>query len=83
MTQRRAHTGIHAEYPIANSAPGECGYHRPHHVASHAAWICAQLNRKVTWDPAKRMFLNDEEANRMRSRAYREPWRMEALATNM
>ena len=53
------------------------------HVASHAAWICAQLNRKLTWDPAKRMFLNDEEANRMRSRAYREPWRMEALATNM
>jgi hypothetical protein len=53
------------------------------HVASHAAWICAQLNRKLTWDPAKRMFLNDEEANRMRGRAYREPWRAEALATSM
>lgn len=53
------------------------------HVTAHAAWICAQLNRKLTWDPAKRMFLNDEEANRMRSRAYREPWRMEALATSM
>lgn len=53
------------------------------HVASHAAWICAQLNRKLTWDPAKRMFLNDEEANRMRSRAYREPWRTEALSTSM
>lgn len=53
------------------------------HVASHAAWICAQLNRKLTWDPAKRQFINDEEANRMRSRAYREPWRMEALATSM
>jgi len=37
----------------------------------------------LTWDPVKRMFLNDEEANRMRGRAYREPWRMEALATNM
>jgi predicted dehydrogenase len=53
------------------------------HVTSHAAWICAQLNRKLTWDPAKRMFLHDEEANRMRGRAYREPWRMEALATSM
>jgi predicted dehydrogenase len=53
------------------------------HVTSHAAWICSQLNRKLTWDPAKRMFLNDEEANRMRGRAYREPWRMEALATSM
>jgi predicted dehydrogenase len=53
------------------------------HVASHAAWICAQLNRKLTWDPEKRMFLGDEEANRMRGRAYREPWRMEALSTTM
>jgi Oxidoreductase family, C-terminal alpha/beta domain/Oxidoreductase family, NAD-binding Rossmann fold len=53
------------------------------HVASHAAWIAAQLNRKLTWDPAKRMFIGDEEANRMRSRAYREPWRLEALATTM
>lgn len=53
------------------------------HVASHAAWICSQLNRKLSWDPAKRMFLKDEEANRMRGRAYREPWRMEALATSM
>jgi predicted dehydrogenase len=53
------------------------------HIASHAAWIAAQLNRKLTWDPAKRMFIGDEEANRMRSRAYREPWRLEALATNM
>lgn len=53
------------------------------HVASHAAWIAAQLNRRVEWDPEKRMFVNDEEANRMRSRAYREPWRPEALATSM
>jgi hypothetical protein len=53
------------------------------HVTSHAAWISAQLNRKLTWDPAKRTFLKDEEANRMRGRAYREPWRMEAMATSM
>ena len=53
------------------------------HVTAHAAWIASQLNRKLTWDPAKRMFIGDEEANRMRSRAYREPWRLEALATSM
>jgi predicted dehydrogenase len=53
------------------------------HVASHAAWIAAQLNRRLEWDPVKRAFINDEQANRMRSRAYREPWRGEALATNM
>lgn len=53
------------------------------HVASHAAWIAAQLNRKLEWDPVKREFINDEQANRMRSRAYREPWRTEALATSM
>jgi hypothetical protein len=49
------------------------------HVACHAAYIACQINRKVTWDPVKRLF-NDEEANRMRSRAYREPWRVEALS---
>ncbi|MCC7176266.1 MAG: Gfo/Idh/MocA family oxidoreductase [Bryobacterales bacterium] len=53
------------------------------HVACHAVWIAGQLNRKLTWDPAKRTFIGDEEANRMRSRAYREPWRLEALATSM
>ena len=49
------------------------------HVACHAAYIACQINRKITWDPAKKMF-NDEEANRMRSRAYREPWRVEAVS---
>jgi hypothetical protein len=53
------------------------------HVTSHCAYIACQLGRKVTWDPAKRAFVNDEEANRMRSRAYREPWRLDSLATNM
>ena len=53
------------------------------HVTSHCAYIACQLGRKVAWDPAKREFIKDEEANRMRSRAYREPWRLEALATSM
>jgi hypothetical protein len=52
------------------------------HVTSHAAYIACQLGRNLTWNPAKREF-NDPEANRMRTRAYREPWRLDALATSM
>ena len=46
------------------------------HIACHAAYIAFQLNRKLQWDPVKEEFLGDEEANRMRARAMREPWRI-------
>jgi predicted dehydrogenase len=46
------------------------------HIASHAAYIAWQLGRTVKFDPVKEEFLGDEEANRMRSRANREPWRI-------
>ena len=46
------------------------------HIASHAAYIAWQLGRKLKFDPAKEEFIGDEEANRMRSRAMREPWRI-------
>ena len=46
------------------------------HVACHAAFIAYQRGKKLTWDPAKREFTNDDIANRMRSRALREPWRV-------
>jgi len=49
---------------------------RSSHVACHAAAIAWQLGRKLTFDPAKEEFIGDEEANRMRSRPMREPWRM-------
>ncbi|MGI6420182.1 MAG: Gfo/Idh/MocA family protein [Thermoguttaceae bacterium] len=45
------------------------------HIACHAAYIAWQLGRKLTLDTKKIEFVNDAEANRMRSRAYREPWR--------
>jgi len=38
------------------------------------AAIAMLLNRKLAWDAAKEEFVNDAEANRLRSRAMREPW---------
>jgi hypothetical protein len=46
------------------------------HIACHAANIALFLNRKVLFDPVKNEFLRDEEANRLRSEALREPWRV-------
>jgi hypothetical protein len=40
----------------------------------HAANICMWLKRSVKFDPVKEEFVNDAEANRLRSRAMREPW---------
>ncbi len=46
------------------------------HIACHAANIALFLNRKVTYDPKKNEFIGDEQANRLRSEALREPWRI-------
>jgi hypothetical protein len=46
------------------------------HIACHAANIALFLDRKVQYDPTKNEFLNDEQANRLRSEALREPWRI-------
>lgn len=46
------------------------------HIACHAANIALFLGRKVTYDPQKNEFIGDEEANRLRSEALREPWRI-------
>ncbi len=46
------------------------------HIGCHAAYISWQLGRKLNWDPVKEEFVGDAEANRMRSRAIREPWRV-------
>ncbi|MDX9971556.1 MAG: Gfo/Idh/MocA family oxidoreductase [FCB group bacterium] len=40
----------------------------------HAANICMWLGRDLEYDPVKEEFVNDDEANRMRARAQREPW---------
>jgi hypothetical protein len=40
----------------------------------HAANICMWLKRDLKYDPIKEEFINDPEANRLRSRAMRAPW---------
>ena len=40
----------------------------------HAANICMWLKRDMKYDPVKEEFIGDPEANRLRSRAMREPW---------
>jgi predicted dehydrogenase len=46
------------------------------HIICHAAYIAWQLGRPLEFDPVKVEFIGDEEANRMRSRALRDPWRI-------
>ena len=46
------------------------------HIACHAANIALFLGRRVKYDPTKNEFIGDEEANRLRSEALREPWRI-------
>ena len=40
----------------------------------HCANICMWLKRDLHYDPEKAEFINDPEANRLRSRAMRAPW---------
>jgi predicted dehydrogenase len=40
----------------------------------HLGFIAYQLKRSLKWDSAKQEFPGDEEANRFRDRARREPW---------
>jgi predicted dehydrogenase len=50
------------------------GVMRRSHSVCHAAAMAWMLNRKTHFDPVKEEFLNDDEANRSRHRAMREPW---------
>jgi predicted dehydrogenase len=46
------------------------------HIACHATNIALALHRKMHYDLAKNEFVNDAQANRLRSEALREPWRI-------
>lgn len=42
----------------------------------HLATIGYMLERSLKWDPVKEEFKGDDQANRLRARAMREPWRI-------
>lgn len=46
------------------------------HIACHAANIALYLGRQVKYDNKTHEFVGDEQANRLRSEALREPWRL-------
>jgi predicted dehydrogenase len=49
-------------------------------IGARSAQVCQlaiigyQLRRPLRWDPAREEFINDQEANRLRSRENRAPW---------
>jgi hypothetical protein len=47
---------------------------RHSHIACHAAALAWLLNRTLRLDPAQEKFIDDDEANGLRSRPARDPW---------
>jgi predicted dehydrogenase len=45
-------------------------------TVAHLGNIAMQLGRKVRWNPDSERFVDDPQAERMRDRAMREPWRL-------
>lgn len=74
-TNASAHTRDFLDCVKSRSKPAcHSGVMRHSHLASHAAAIAWMLDRKLTYDPKKEEFAGNDEANRMRDRAMREPW---------
>jgi hypothetical protein len=48
---------------------------RRSHIACHAAALAWVLQRKLKFDPAKETFIDDAEANGLRSRPERNDWK--------
>ncbi len=55
---------------------GNAGAAARAHIACHAANIALFLDRKIKLDVSTMEFIDDEPANRLRSEALREPWRI-------
>jgi hypothetical protein len=54
----------------------------PVEIAHNSTNLCSiaaigmELRQKIVWDPAREQFVNNPEANRLKSRAMREPWHL-------
>jgi predicted dehydrogenase len=59
------------------AAPAEAGHRSC--SACLISHIAMKLGRKLTWDPQKERFVNDEQANGMLSRPQREPYGTESF----
>jgi predicted dehydrogenase len=75
----RTHMGlwldcVRKRSPSGLNVPAEVG-HRSATVC-HLANIAMELERALRWDPAEEQFVGDDDANRLRRRAMREPWRI-------
>ena len=42
----------------------------------HLGNIAYKLQRSLKWDPEREVFVGDDEANRLLTRAYRSPWQI-------
>ena len=45
-------------------------------VMCHLGNIATRVGRVLRWDPDKEEVIGDQEANKLLSRPYREPWRL-------
>jgi len=45
-------------------------------IISHVSDLAIRCGRKIVWDPVAEEIIGDEQASRMLTRAYREPWRL-------
>lgn len=66
---------------IRSRQPGATSPEQAHRSTSacELGWIAMKLGRKLRWDPVKEAFLNDDEANALRSRPQRPPYGANAL----
>lgn len=64
--RRRSPQGLNARVEVGHRSATLC----------HLANIAMELQRELTWDPDAEQFVGDDQANRMRSRPMREPWRI-------